>query len=122
MLLCDFASGKLAPMQGQRRQPIPSTVRAWITTLSCVAFLSALVLNAVPRWHELIHPDANTAQHECAVTLIGAGNYHKPTPAPVVVVPAPVAYFSFVPALHPVWVVSPFISACIFEHAPPAVS
>ena len=106
----------------KRQQPMRPTVRGLVATLSCVAFLAALALSAVPRWHELIHPDAGKAQHECAVTLIGSGNYHKPAPAPVVTAPVPVAHFSFVPALHSVWVVSPFISARIFEHAPPAIA
>jgi hypothetical protein len=107
-------------MQGQRRQLMPSTVRGWIAALSCVAFVSALALSSVPRWHELIHSDANTAQHECAVTFIGAGNYHQPAPAPLVAIPVPVCHFRFIPALHPVWVASPFLGARVFEHAPPA--
>jgi hypothetical protein len=105
-----------------RRNLASSLVRRALIGWTCIAFLSALALSAVPRWHELIHPDANKAQHECAVTLIGSGNYHKPVPAPLVAVPAPVFHFCFVPAQHPVWVASSFVSARIFEHAPPATA
>jgi hypothetical protein len=99
-----------------------SLIRRVVTGWTCSAFFAALALSAVPRWHELIHSDANTPQHECAVTLVSSGNYHKPPPAPLIAAPVPVCHFCFVPALHPVWVASPFVSARIFEHAPPAVS
>jgi uncharacterized membrane protein len=105
-----------------RRHFASSLVHRVLIGWTCVAFLSALALSAVPRWHELIHSDANTPQHECAVTLISSGNYHKPAPAPLVAVPAPVFHFCFVPAQHPVWVASSFVSARIFEHAPPAIA
>jgi hypothetical protein len=97
-------------------------IRCAITSWVCAAFLSALALSVSPRWHESIHPKAKTAEHECAVTLIGSGSYHKAAPAPRVLVPAPAAQFRIVPALHPVWVASPFLGARIFEHAPPARS
>ena len=98
----------------------PSLVRGSIAIWLCVAFLSALALSVSPHWHELLHRYAKAAQHECAVTLISAGNYQHSTPAPLVQVPAPAVQFSFVLALHPVWVASPFLGARIFEHAPPA--
>jgi hypothetical protein len=79
-----------------------------------------LALSAMPQWHELIHPDANAPRHECAVTLAGSGNYHQPTP--VLALPVPALQFCFIPALHSVWVPSPFVGAHIFEHAPPALA
>jgi hypothetical protein len=95
-------------------------LRGAIAAWACAAFLAALALSVSPQWHELVHPNANAGQHECAVTLIGSGNLQHSAPAPLVVAPAPALQFSFVPALHPVWVASPFIGARIFEHAPPA--
>ncbi len=109
-----------------KRVPIPrltpSLVRGSIATWLCAAFLSALALSVSPHWHELLHLDAKAAQHECAVTLISAGNYQHSTPAPLVLAPVPAVQFSFVLALHPVWVASPFLAACVFEHAPPALA
>jgi hypothetical protein len=96
-----------------------SLIRGAITSWVCAAFLSALALSVSPRWHELVHPDAKVAQHECAVTLIGSGSYQRAAPAPLVVAPVPAVQFCFIPALRPVWVASPFLGARIFEHAPP---
>ena len=97
-------------------------VRAGIAAAAAVAFLSALALSVSPQWHELIHADANSPRHECAVTLIGSGNYQHSVPTPLVSVPFPAPQFCFTPALHPVWVASPFVNARIFEHAPPALA
>ena len=105
-----------------RRYLASSLIRRAVTGLTCAGVLVALAMTVVPRWHELIHPDAKSPQHECAVTLVSSGNYHKPAPAPLIVAPVPVCHFCFVPALHPVWVASPFVSARIFEHAPPAIA
>jgi hypothetical protein len=108
-------------MQRQLMRPLAiPVIRGVIASWVCVAFLSALALNASPRWHELVHPDAKIAQHECAVTLIGSGSYQQTAPAPLVIAPVPALHFSFIPALRPVWVASPFLGARIFEHAPPA--
>jgi hypothetical protein len=96
-----------------------SVARRIIASWLCAALLCAFALSVVPRWHELIHPDANSPQHECAVTLIHSGNYQQPAPAPLVAAPVPILQLCFVPALHPVWVASPFLGARIFEHAPP---
>jgi hypothetical protein len=105
----------------ERQRPLASPViRGAIASWVCVAFLSALALSVSPRWHELIHPNAKTAQHECAVTLIGSGSYQHTTPGPLVAAPVPALQFCFIPALCPVWVASPFLNAHIFEHAPPA--
>lgn len=105
----------------QIHRETPSLVRGAIATWLCVAFLLALALSVSPHWHELLHVDAKAAQHECAVTLISAGNYQHSTPAPLVLAPVPAVQFSFVLALHPVWVASPFLGASVFEHAPPTL-
>jgi len=110
-------------MQRQLMRPLTnSVIRGVIASWVCVAFLSALALSVSPRWHELVHPDAKAAQHECAVTLIGSGSYQQAAPAPLVVAPVPALQFCFIPALRPVWVASPFLGAHIFEHAPPALA
>jgi hypothetical protein len=107
-----------------KRQPTrnlaPSLIRGAMVGWVCVAFLSALALSVAPQWHELLHPDAKAIQHECAVTLIGSGNYQQVATGPLVAAPVPALQFCFIPALHPVWVASPFLGARIFEHAPPA--
>jgi hypothetical protein len=108
-------------MQGEFR-PSPSIFRGVIASSICAAFLGALALSVLPQWHELLHADAKAPRHECAVTLVSSGNYQQPGPGPLVAAPAPLLQFAFVPALHSVWVASPFVGARIFEHAPPALA
>jgi hypothetical protein len=85
------------------------------------AFLFALLLAAAPQLHERIHQPIG-ATHECAVTLIATGKYQENDAPPLVSAPQPAVQFSKIPALQSVWVPAPFLGACIFEHAPPALS
>ena len=101
---------------------ISSLIRGAFLSWAFAAFLTALALTTAPQWREWIHPDANSPRHECAVTLINSGGCEKIVAAPLVAAPIPVFHFCFVPALHPVWVASPFVSARILEHAPPAIA
>jgi hypothetical protein len=93
--------------------------RAFVATCVSAAFLWALALSASPQLHQRVHPDANRAEHNCAVTMIASGSYDHAVHAPLVSAPVPAVQFSKIPALTPQWVESPFLGACIFEHAPP---
>jgi hypothetical protein len=96
-------------------------LRAIVASGFIGAFLFALVLSAAPQLHERIHQPIGAA-HECAVTLIASGKYQQ-SDAPVLVsVPQPAVQWEKIPSVHPVWVAAPFLGACIFEHAPPALS
>jgi hypothetical protein len=53
--------------------------------------------------------------------MVASGSYDHSLTAPLVSAPDLVDQFSSVPALTPQWVESPFLSASIFEHAPPAL-
>jgi hypothetical protein len=94
--------------------------RAFIATLVSAAFFWALALSATPQLHQRVHADANRAEHSCAATMIASGSYDHATHPPLVSAAALVPQFSKIPALTPCWVQSPFLGACIFEHAPPA--
>jgi hypothetical protein len=83
------------------------------------AFLFANALSVSPQLHERVHPDANQSNHECAITLIAAGNYHHATADPLIGIPAPAIKFYDLATLDSTWVPSPFLGASIFEHAPP---
>jgi hypothetical protein len=96
--------------------------RLLVATYVGAIFLWTLALSVSPQLHERFHSDANQAQHECSVTLIAAGNYDHVAPAPVFVRPNLATQISSVATLRPLWVASPFLSASIFEHAPPAYS
>jgi len=94
--------------------------RAFIAICISTAFLWALALSASPQLHQRVHKDANRVEHNCAVTMIASGSYNHSAHVPLVSVPVPSVQFSKIPALTPQWVESPFLGACIFEHAPPA--
>ena len=94
--------------------------RALVAALVSVGFLWTLVLSASPQLHQRVHKDANRVEHNCAVTMIASGSYDHAAHPPLVGVPILAIHFSKIPALTPQWVESPFLSACIFEHAPPA--
>jgi hypothetical protein len=93
--------------------------RAPVAALVSVAFLWALALSASPQLHQRVHKDANRAEHNCAVTMMASGSYDHAA-NPLLISAADLApQFSKIPALNPCWVQSPFLCACIFEHAPP---
>jgi hypothetical protein len=94
--------------------------RAFIAICVSTAFLWALALSASPQLHQRFHTDANRVEHSCAATMIASGSYDYSAHPPLVSAPVPFAQFSKIPALTPQWVESPFLGACIFEHAPPA--
>jgi hypothetical protein len=93
--------------------------RALVTALVSAAFLWTLALSASPQLHQRIHSDANRVEHNCAATMIASGNYDHAAHPPLASAPLPAIHFSKIPALTPQWVESPFLGACIFEHAPP---
>src|ERR1700716_4242772 len=102
-----------------RRQGRVAMRRALTGGALIIAFSCAVALSVSPQSHERVHRDAKNPYHECAVTLIAAGNYHHAAPAPFVSAPVADAQFSRIPALHAIWVPSPFLGARILEHAPP---
>lgn len=97
-------------------------VRAFVGTGLLSAFFLALTLAVCPQLHERVHPDSGSAQHECAVTLISAGNAEQATVPVILCLPEPARVFETIPAVHPVWVEPPFLGSSIFEHAPPGLS
>lgn len=84
------------------------------------AFLFALVLSVAPQLHERIHqPDGAT--HECAVTLLTAGNAeHMPCDAIAIAPQPPQLTFTLVRRHFPL--VSARLEFSLLEHAPPAIS
>jgi hypothetical protein len=93
--------------------------RASVAILAAAAFLWALTLSASPQLHQRVHPDADQAEHTCAVTFVASGNYdHAPT-ALLIAAPVPLGEFD-IPTLSPRWIQPVFLVAAVFEHAPPA--
>jgi len=96
--------------------------RALVAALVSVGFFWTLLLSVSPQLHARIHSDGNRTEHTCAVTLIATGSYDHAAHPPLISAPVAVPQFSKIPALTPCWVQSPFLGACVFEHAPPARS
>jgi hypothetical protein len=94
--------------------------RAFVAACVSAGFVWALALGASPQLHQRVHTDANRVEHNCAATMISSGSYDHVTDVPLVSASVPAIQFSKIPALTPQWVESPFLGACIFEHAPPA--
>jgi hypothetical protein len=125
---CDFRRKSLA--QSSRRREDRSAMRrfarsndygrAFVAALVSLGFFWALALSASPQLHQRVHKDANRVEHNCVATMIASGSYNHAAHPALVSIPTPTVQFSKVPALTPQWVQSPFLGACIFEHAPPA--
>ena len=98
-----------------------TTRRAAVALAALSAFLLALVLSAAPVLHEHLHSDAGHPQHECAITIVEAGVANADEPLRTDA-PQPATLFAAISVLHPVWVPALFVGACVFEHAPPALS
>ena len=94
----------------------------WFATFAAAAFVWTLALSASPELHQRIHADQSRAGHSCAVTAVRSGSYHHTGAPPIIRVLAPASQFAIVPELRHCWVPSPFLSAAIFEHAPPVLS
>jgi hypothetical protein len=95
----------------------------WRNALVCLLtsqFLIIAALAASPHLHQLFHHDADRGDHECAVTvMISGGSDGSPVPQ---ILDAgtrfPIA-FDFSPEILSYDVAPLFLSAHVFEHAPP---
>lgn len=84
------------------------------------AFLFALVLSAAPQLHERIHQPTG-ATHECAVTLVTAGNCEHTPCDTIAIAPQPPKPASALVHRH-FQLVSARLEFSLLEHAPPAIS
>src|SRR5580704_15737958 len=104
----------------QRPSNREDSIAFTIASLFLVAMLQwATVLAVCPSLHELIHHDADDEHHDCAVTMLLAGQLDQPAIDPIVItkpalVPVPLdqtyesrSFGSF------------FLSCRLLEHAPP---
>lgn len=83
-----------------------------------IALFSAVLLSVSPQLHERIHPDANRADHMCAVTMFTAGNCEHVAAAPITAAaPAPSSSPAFFPERLSIFTAP--VESSILEHAPP---
>jgi len=97
-----------------------TTAHASVANFVSAAFFWTLLLSVSPQLHARVHPDSGRVEHNCAATMTASGNYDHASHPPLVSAALPAIQFSKIPALTPCWVQSPFLGACMFEHAPPA--
>jgi len=100
--------------------------KAWQSAFACLLISSLLIVVALagsPRLHQLFHHDADGSDHECAVTVMVSGGSDD-SPIPQVFEAGailPVVLDFLLPETHSRDVAPLFLSAHIFEHAPPLV-
>ena len=82
--------------------------------------LVAVTLTASPKLHELIHHDAGRSEHQCAVTvLFSGGSDDSPVSGAFDVGAVFGGATDFLPEIHSRDVAPLFLTAHVFEHAPP---
>src|ERR1700740_2436707 len=87
-----------------------------------VAIFWALTLTVSPQLHELIHPDADHEDHDCAVTLfLGGGLVHSPSLPSLVAGPL-VLFLRHTPSPPPEIFAVLFAGQRISERGPPVTS
>ncbi len=107
-----------------KRQQETTTAPVWhsLTAIACIAaFLFAIAAASVPQLHHAFHTDAQQPQHECAITIVETG-IESGDAALGLAAPGSAPVAAKLVALHPTWVPSLFLGACVFEHAPPVFS
>jgi hypothetical protein len=90
--------------------------RIW--SVVCLAgFIALLLFTSSSQLHRLIHPDADSADHECAITMLAHGQLDAPVVPPVLV--AFVAAVFFLLPLFQSAVISSFDYRLCPSRAPP---
>jgi hypothetical protein len=101
--------------------PLIQTGQRWTGALLVVAVLWALTLTVSPQLHELIHPDADHEDHDCAVTLfLGGGLVHSQTLPSLVAGPLFI-YLRQTPNPPPEILAALFAGQRVFERGPPVL-
>ena len=99
--------------------------KAWQNAFACLLtahLLIVVALAASPQLHQLLHHDADRSNHECAVTMMVSGGSDGSS-VPQVLEPSVIlpVVFDFLLETHLRDVAPLFLSAHIFEHAPPLI-
>ena len=97
-----------------------TALRAIVAAGFIGAFLFAALLSAAPQLHERIH-QSDGAAHQCAVTLLTAGNYEH-TPCDTVTLAPPPPRPASAPFHRHFQSADPRLEFSLLEHAPPAIS
>jgi hypothetical protein len=98
-------------------------MKGWQNALVCLLVSQLLIIAALaasPHLHRLFHHDADHGDHECAVTvMISGGSDGSAVPQILDAGAIFLTAFDFSPEIQSHDVASLFLSAHVFEHAPP---
>jgi hypothetical protein len=98
-------------------------VKGWQSALVCLLVSQLLIIAALvasPHLHQLFHHDADHGDHECAVTvMISGGSDGSLVPQVLDTGAIFRTAFDFSPEIRSHDVAPLFLSAHVFEHAPP---
>jgi hypothetical protein len=105
---------------GQRSGNGENSIAFTTASLFLVAMLQwATVLAVCPSLHELIHHDADDEHHDCAVTMLLAGQVEQPVIDPIVVIEPVAIQIPLDQSYETRFFGSFFLSCRMLEHAPP---
>jgi hypothetical protein len=98
-------------------------MKGWQNALVCLLVSQLLIIAALaasPHLHQLLHHDADDGDHECAVTvMISGGSDGSPVPQIFDAGTIFLTAFNPSPEIQSHDVAPLFLSAHVFEHAPP---
>jgi hypothetical protein len=100
----------------------PGVMSRCVAVLATAAFLWTVALGVTPGLHQRIHADQDSGDHFCAATFVRSGSCHHASAPAIQIRDETAAEFATIPDLVSCWVASPFLTAAVFEHAPPSYS
>jgi hypothetical protein len=62
------------------------TLRRVSAGISLALFLALVVFSSSEKLHKLIHPDADSPDHQCAITMLAQGQVNAPSSSLIVIV------------------------------------
>ena len=102
--------------------PLIQAGQRWTGGMLVIAILWAVTLTVSPQLHELVHPDADHEDHDCAVTLfLGGGLVHSPVLPSLVAGPLFI-FLRRTPSPPPAIFAVLFAGQRISERGPPVIA
>jgi hypothetical protein len=94
-------------------------VKTWCATGLALLVLVCAATADNPALHRLLHPDADDAHHECAISLFAHGQVHVASPTPMLAAPEAVVFAA--PFAPPLLLLEDRDYLLLPERAPPSL-
>jgi hypothetical protein len=101
------------------KQRAKTSLAAWALAL-ILALFWVLALAASPSLHELVHPDADHEDHDCAVTLFLSGGFGQVVAEPIIVRQPDLEFAYLSPGEIRKTAIAGPTTRSILEHGPPS--